>query len=530
MTRTQNSIFNFITGIGSTLLVVLLNFITRSVFIKTLGTSYLGIEGLFTNILYMLSLAELGFGSAIVFKLYRPIEEQNHQRIRVLMKLYRQVYRTVGAIIIVLGLCLLPFLPHLIEDYETLAALNLNASVVFLIYLFNSASSYWFFAYKTSFVEANQKSYVLTIVGYAVTIANSLSQILVLYFTRNFVLYVLTQILFSILRNLIFAFICDRRYPYLKEKTAEKVTKEELKDFFKDCSALLLYRISNVIIGGSDNIVMSAMLGLKPVGLYANYFSVKGALQSLLYTFLRAIQASLGNLYTIGNLEWSRLIFRVVNFFTVWLFGVGSIGLAILLNDFITLWIGSELVVTSFTTANGVTVATPVALLAGIETFVTGQKYYCGSFRNAMGLFQELKYRPLFSVIVNLFFSLLLVPHLGMAACLISTIIAALTVNLIVDPIIIYKHALKTSPKKYFLRNILYKIVLISAGLLTWWVCGFIALTGIPGFVVKGILCVLIPSAIFALCFCRTTEFRYLLNTVMTILRRSGSSGADTSN
>lgn len=527
MSRTKNSILNFITNLGSMLLTVLLNFITRSVFIHTLGSSYLGIEGLFTNILSMLSLAELGFGSAIVFKLYRPIQENDQQRLRVLMKLYKRVYLIIGGVIIVLGLCLLPLLPHLIEDYDSLAALGLNATVIFLIYLFSSASSYWFFGYKTSFVEATQKSYKLTVIGYAISIASSLCQILILVLTGNFILYLLCQILFSVTRNLVYAAVCDKNHPYLKEKTSERVSRTELKEFFKDCSALLLYRVSNVIIGGSDNIVLSSLVGLSTVGLYANYLSVKSSLQSILYTFLRSIQASLGNLYTTGNLQWSRLIFRVVNFFTVWIFGVGGIGIAVLLNDFISLWLGSDYVVTAFTSASGITVTTPVALLAGIELFVTGQKYYCGSFRNAMGLFQELKYRPLFSVIVNLFFSILLVPYVGMAGCLISTIISALTVNLIVDPIIIHKHALKESPKMYFIRNLLYKIVLVAAGLLSWWICGLIPLGGFPGFIIKGCICVFVPSVFFFLCFFRTDEFRYLLNTVRTLLSKLGTPDLD---
>lgn len=517
MTRTQNSVLNFITGTFSSLLVILLNFITRSVFIRFLGTDYLGIEGLFANILSMLSLTELGFGTAIVFRLYKPIEENDRHRILVLMKLYRQVYRVVGAVIMVLGLCLIPLLPVLIKDYERLSQLGLNAVVIFLIYLFNSASSYWFFAYKTAFVQATQKSYLLTVVGYVVSIGNNLAQILVLVLTKNFILYILVQVIFSVLRNFIYALICDKRHPYLKEKTKDRVSKAEMRDFFKDCSALLLYRASNVIIGGSDNIVLSALLGLTPVGLYANYVSLKNSLQTLLYNFLSSIQASLGSLYTTGNLAWSRLIFRVVNFVTVWLFGIGAIGFAVLANDFITLWIGSGFVVTSWTTG-AATIATPVALLIGIETYVTGQKYYCGSFRNAMGLFQEMKYRPLFSVIVNLFFSLLLVPRIGIAGCVVSTIIAAVTVNLIVDPIIIHKHALKQSPTRYFLKNLLYKLVTAAAGLLSWWVCGLIPLTGVVGFLVHGCVCVLIPSAVFSLCFFRLQEFRFLVSTVKTLL------------
>lgn len=519
MTRTQNSFLNFATNLLSSALIVLLSFITRSVFIRFLGTSFLGIEGLFTNILSMLSLAELGFGSAIVFKLYKPIELQDYHRIQVLLKLYRQVYRVIGFVVVCIGLCLIPLLPRLVKDYDTLRPLGLNPVVIFLMYLFNTASSYWFFAYKTAFVQANQKSYVLNVIGYVVSIASSLCQILALVLFKSFYIYLIVQISFTVIRTLVWAVVCDRRYPFVKETTTDSISREERKEFRKDCSALFLYRISNVMIGGTDNIVISYFLGLRAVALYFNYTTVKNSLDSILYSFLRAIQASLGSLYSTGNLDWSRLIFRVVNLFTVWLYGVGAIGVAVMLDEFITIWpgVGPDFVVTSWT-ANGVTVHTPLAILVGIELFVTGQKYYCGSFRNAMGLFQELKYRPLFSVLVNLTFSLLLVPRIGIAGCTVSTIIAALCVNLIVDPIIIHRHALKESPRPYFLRNLLYKLVIGAAGVLTWHVCRAIPVPGIVGFVIRGCICVILPSLVFSACFFRTMEFRFLVRSVIELI------------
>lgn len=520
LTRTQNSFLNYATDLLSTVLVIFLNFATRTVFIRYLGKSYLGIEGLFTNILSMLSLAELGFGSAIVFKLYKPIEEKDHHRIQVLLKLYRRVYGVIGAVVVCLGVCLIPLLPKLIKDYATLGELGLNPIVIFLLYLFNTASSYWVFAYKTAFVQANQKTYVLTVIGYAVSIANNVCQILALVFFRNFYVYLIVQISFVILRNLIWAFVCDKRYPFVREKTEDSVSPEERKEFRKDCSALFLYRISNVMIGGSDNIVLSAVLGLHAVALYYNYTTVKSSIDSILYSFLRSIQASLGSIWSTGNLEWSRLIFRVVNLFTVWIYGVGGIGVAVLLNEFITLWVGPDFVVTSWT-VNGVTIATPVAILMGIELYTSGQKYYCGSFRNAMGLFQELKYRPLLSVLVNLTFSLLLVPRIGIAGCVVSTIIAALSVNLIVDPLIIHRHALKQSPRQYYLRNLLYKLVMGSAGVLTWFVCGQIPVAGVLGFVIRGVVCVILPSLVFSACFFKTAEYRFLLSSVASLIPRA---------
>ncbi len=530
MTRTQNSFFNMAAGIGSSLLTVLLNFVTRSVFIRTLGTSYLGIEGYFSNILTMLSLTELGFGTAIVFKLYKPLEEQDRPRILVLMKLYRRVYQIVGCVIAALGIILIPFLPVLVKDYDTFAELGLNAVGIFLLYLFRSACSYWFFSYKTVYLTANQKSYVLTTIGFFFNIANSLTQIAVLLLTGNFVLYIIVQVVFLIAKNIVSAHVSVKRYPIINEKTDDKISREELKDFFKDCSALLLYRIEATVISASDNLVLTALSGLTATGLYANYLSLKTAVRGLLENFSSSFRASLGSMYSTGNLEWTRLIFRVVNFLSAWLYGIGAIGIALLTNDFILLWLRDPgYVVTSWTGAGG-TLVTPVALLLGIELYLSGQIYYCDVCRNAMGLFRQLKYRPIASIVINLGVGIATVPYIGLAGCVFSTIVAYVTTNLIVDPIVIHKHALKQPVGPYFARNILYAAALAAAGLLCRWLCALVALEGIAGFIVRGCICAAVPSAVFCLCFFRTREFRYLLRMGRDFLSRLPSRGSKTAN
>ena len=207
-----------------------------------------------------------------------------------------------------------------------------------------------------------------------------------------------------------------------------------------------------------------------------------------------------------------------MNFLAVWLYGIGAVGTALMTDEFIPLWLkDASFVVTSWT-YNGTVIRTPVALLLGIEIYIIGQQNYCGIFRNAAGLFQQMKLRPIFSILINLVLSIVLVPYIGIAGCLVSTIIAGLTTNLIVDPILIHKHALKCSPVPYFLRNLLYKAVIIAGGLLTWYICGFIHLDGIVGFLVRGCMCVIVPSVVFAGCFCRTEEFAFLLRSAASIL------------
>ncbi len=518
MTRSQNSFLNMVTGLGSSLLLMALSFVTRTVFIRTLGTDYLGLEGVFSNILTVLSLANLGFDTAIVYKLYKPIEEGDRRRIQVLMKLYRQVYFAVGCVIAGLGLALIPFLPYLAKDYDRLAHLGLNGVIIFLLYLFNTVSSYWFFAYKNSFIRATQKSYILTIAGYFISVASSLAQILALVYARDFMLYLLTQIGFTILQNLLNAFICDRRHPYLREKVADRVSRQELKDLFKDCSVLMLHRVSGTVINSSDVIVLSVLAGLQPVGLYSQYLMIKSQLSGLLATLVSSLQASLGSLYSTGNLDWSRLAFRVVNFFTVWLFGVGSVGLAVLMDEFLSLWLGPGYAVTSWTTAAGVTVSTPLALLIGIEFYIAGESHCLMIFREITGTFRYIRFRPIATILTNLPLSILLVPRIGIAGCVVSTIIAQQFTYLLMDPWVIWPRALQQKPWGYFLRNTLYRVVTAAAGLLTWWLCGLIPLGGIGGFIVRGCVCVAVPSAAFALFFCRTQEFHFLLQTILELL------------
>jgi Membrane protein involved in the export of O-antigen and teichoic acid len=523
MTRTQNSFFNILTNYGSQLLIVLLNFLTRTVFIKELGTSYLGIEGLFTNVLSVLSLVELGFGTSIVFKLYKAIEDNDHPRMRILLDFYRKVYMIIGCVVMVLGLCLLPFLPLLIKDYERFYELGLNAVVVFIIYLFNSAASYWFFAYKTAFVTAQQKNYQLTVVGYAITLAAALAQILVLVWFHNFLLYLAVQIFFVIARNCVYALICDKKYPYIKEKPPEQISKEERHSILKDCYSLLLYKLNIVVVNASDNIVLSAFLGLDTVGLYFNYLTVKTSIIYMLNSVVNSLSASLGSLNAIGNIKWSQLMFRVVNFLSFWIYGVGSIGVAVLLNDFIHCWIGEKFIVDSFS-YNGVTVFTPVALLCGIEVYVRGQQAYLDVYRETMGLFQQMKYRPVVSIIVNLIISLVTVKYLGIAGCVLGTVVSYLFVNMVIDPRVIHKYGLKQPIRPYRFRQLLYMGVTIAAGVVCWYLCGLIHIDGWFGFITHGIVCVIVSCVIFTLCFFRTQEFHYLLRTVKDLLTHKPSS------
>ena len=453
--RTKNTIYNFITSIGGQIITIIMQFVVRTVFIQTLGKSYLGINGLFSNILSMLSLAELGVGNAILFKLYKPLAEKNEKRINILIKFYKKVYTIIGITVAVIGVCLIPFLHLMVKDYDKLSVLGINAVLIYSIYLFQSISSYLFFAYKSAIVKADQKEYVLNIVSYAFTIATSILQIILLKTIKNFELYVIVLVISTILQNTVNAHIANKLYPCIKEKTNEKISKEEIKDIFKDCFAILLYKINGVVLKATDNIIISSILGLEMVGVYSNYYILYTTINTIFNKVFDSVVHSLGNLHASKDINHEYKIFKTVNLIAIILGATAGIGIFTVSNNFINVWLGEEWVLKQ-----------PFSLLMGIEVYTLVNRQYLSKYRNAMGLFQQAKYRPLFGMIINLIVSIILVKYWGICGVLVGTIVADWTTLMWFDPLIIHKYGFenKFSLKKFYLRNTNYVIITVVLG------------------------------------------------------------------
>lgn len=519
MSRTVNSVKNMISAYIGQIIVLILNFVVRSVMIRTLGEEYLGINGLFTNILSVLSLAELGVGTAILFKLYKPIEEKNKDRIQILLKLYKQIYIVIGWIIAGIGLVLIPFLRLIIKDYDNVAAMGINIGLIFLLYVFNSASSYWFFAYKQTIVKAHQKTYKLTVWGNWLSVCSGVAQIIVLLLFKNFVLYTGVMIAFNILVNFVYAKIAERMFPYIKEKNEGKISKKETVELFKDCGALLLYRINTAVVSASDNIAISVLKGISDVGIYSNYRVIIVSLKGLYAKFFDSIEASIGSVHATGNLQWKQNIYRVINFITVWIFAVGATCIAVLCDDFICVWIGEQFVVDGFWYNENVYVPAIRYLLAA-EIFLSGYESFLARFRSAFGLFRQLKFRPVISMVSNLIVTIALVPFIGIAGAVIGTIVSLL-INYTIDPIIIHKLELKSSLKRYFFKNAIYMLV---AGLAMWASKKICALMTIQNtwiaLIFDGIICVMVTSLFFLCIFFRSYEFKASVGTVRNMVKK----------
>lgn len=309
----------------------------RTLFIRTLGVQYLGLNGVFQNIFQFLSLAELGIGSAIVFRLYEPLNNGNKKRISALMIFYKQAYRVISLIIIIMTLILLPFLGAIIGDQ----AENINIYLVFAIYTALTLSSYLFFAYKTTLLQADQREYIISKYSNYIILGSSVAEALILYFYQSFIGYLLVVVISNILKNLLVSRRVDKDYPYINHVDV-RIDKSELKEMFKDFFAAFLYRIDNVVLSSTDNLVLTYFIGLATVGFYSNYTLLASSVKRFLSPILNSIKASLGSFIAQKSNEESYRIFQVINLVTIILYGGASIGLFILSNKFISVWIGEN--------------------------------------------------------------------------------------------------------------------------------------------------------------------------------------------
>lgn len=501
--RVTNTIFNFTSSMGGQFLTIVMHFAVRTAFIYTLGKSYLGISGLYSNILSMLSLTELGVGTAIIFKLYDPLAKNDTHRLTILMKLYKTMYRVIGIVIAALGLCFIPFLPVLISDYDRLVALNINAVLIFGLYLLKSVSSYLFFSYKSAIIKADQREYLINIISYFFTIGAGVVQIIFLYLNPNFELYVIISIVQVILQNIVVARFADKSYPFINKKVDDKVSLSEVKGIFKDCTALFIYKINSFVIKATDNMVISAFLGLEMVGLYSNYYIFYTTIYTLFSKIFDALTHSLGNLHTEKNKEKEYQVFKSTNLMTAIIGGTAAVGIFCVADELITAWIGTNWVI-----------AQPFSLLMGLELYTLASCKQFNRFRTVMGLFQQAKYRPVFGILINLIVSIGMVNICGIYGVLIGTVVSDWLTFIWYDPLIIHKYGFgKDYPViKYYLYFSKQTGIVILIAIIDYFICAnFFVGYGWFSVIVHSMICGVTVPLILMSVNGRNPEGQYLL-------------------
>ena len=496
MGRTRNAFRNVIFGGLLKGYQILIPFLMRTLLIRSLGMEYLGLNSLFTSLLQILNLAELGVGSALVYSMYAPIEKGDKEEICGLLLLYRRYYRRIGLCILGLGMLLLPFLPYLVRVDSIPEGMNLY--VLYLLHLGACVVSYWLFGYKNSLLTAHQRNDLVSRVDLSVRTLQYAVQALLLLYAGNYYWYLSAALGAQILTNLCTAVVAKRKYPYAIprgkiSKQAESKIRGKIRDLFTS-------KVGAVIVGSADSVVISAFLGLTVLAVYQNYYYIITSLTGMVGVFFTACLAGIGNSILTESREKNYKDFRKLTAFIAWTAGFGTCGLLCLLQPFMKLWIGEEGILPM-----------QIVVCFCMYYFICEFNQLFNAYKDAAGIWHRDRFRTLMTAGANLGLNLLLVRPLGLYGVILSTVVSTLIVGM---PWLL--HNLFTTlfageDYRGYLGNIgFYGIVTLADCILTYQICSQIAADGIGGFVLRGILCVAVSNGIFLLCYGGRKEFRQL--------------------
>ena len=495
MNRSKKSFKNVFSGLVSKFFLMLFAFVVRTIFIKKLGATYTGLNGLYTNILSVLSLAELGLGNVMMYHLYTPLKNNNKEKIRELVTTFKKLYNKIIILIVILGILLIPFLPIIVNnDMNTFQIIS-----YYLLYLLNSAVSY-LFIYRILVINADQNNYIINIVTTISTILMYITQIIFLYY-NSFYVYLLTQVLFTIINNYVLNVIAIKKYPYIKN--IDKSNNINNKLISRDIKATFVYKVSDTILDQTDNIIISIMFGTLIVGYYSNYFLIITYLVNIAGIIARGLVASFGNLNAENNMQKTYEIFKSsLLLFTI--YGIICTNCYICgIQDFIKIWIGNEYILDYMIIVS--------AMMVFYLRMVTNSMWV---YRTSMGLFNEVKKASIISALVNIALSIILGKYLGIWGIIIATALARILTTFWFEPIVLFNR-FKKPVSEYFIIQLKNLLLLIFIVLLSFVTCNYIKGDGFGLFIIKMIICLLYSLLIIVLFYRKTDDYKILKDRIL---------------
>lgn len=502
--RSKNLIRNLKWGVLYRLSGLLIPFVCKAAIIRIFGINYLGLNSLFASVISTLNLAELGFGSVVVFFMYKEIAEENASKICALLNYYKRVYRIIGTIVLLVGLALMPFLKYLIK--KDIPA-DINIYIIYVITLAATVLSYFLFAYKTSILTAFQRESVLYKIRAAVLVSESIAQILAIFVLKNYYAYMAISIAAAVANNLLADSYVRKHYP--EYKPYGKLTKEERREIGEKIKGLIFYKIGGVIVSSADSIVISAFLGLTISGVYGNYYYVLTLLFGLLAVYYTSFRAGLGNSFVTESIEKNYRTFQQLQFMQSWVIGFCAVSMLCLYQDFIAVWAGEDHML-SF----GV---------AGCMCLY----FYCWKIQDVVHVFKEAcgywtkdRFRPLIGALMNLCLNIILVQFIGLYGVVLSTVFEAVTIDLIWAPKAIFAEFFQKSRKEYYKLLAACVIDLICMGVPTFLLVLLVKThSHVLNLFIKAIICLVVPNLIFVIKNHKKPEFAAIKARMKKLIR-----------
>lgn len=502
--RTEHSVRNTTIAFAAQSAAILMGFVTRVVFTRTLSEGYVGINGLFTDILNILSLSELGVGTAITYALYGPIARKDITKQQVLMRLFKNFYRLTAAIVLIVGLMLVPFLDVLMKDRPDVDHLIL----IYLLYLLNSVVSY-LLIYKRTLIDAYQMNYLTVLYHKGFLILQDICQIIILLVTGNFILFLCAAILCTFMGNVLMSRKADQLFPYLREKCTARLSDTEKKEIGNNVKAMLMHKIGNVAVNNTDNLLISSFVGVISAGIYSNYFLVIGSIRQILDQAFQGIAASVGNLGVTESSEKKNRIFLQTFFIGQWMYGFAGICLMEMLNPFIELAFGRKYLFPE-----------DIVLILCINFFITGTRKAVLIFKESMGLFWYDRYKAIVEAVLNLVISIILAQRLGVAGIFIGTFMSTVLTSIWIEPYVLYKHSFHRNPVSFFVRYAVNMVIMALAWACTHYCCRLLQSVPFVNLIFRFFICMVVPNLILWLIYRKTAEWQATVVMLKKVLRK----------
>lgn len=503
--RTHKAIKNSLTAFVCQIIGIVVSFASRTVFTILLGAEYLGVSGLFTNILTILSFAELGFGSAIVYRLYAPLARKDDNKVSLFLQLYKKVYSIVACIVLVAGIAVIPFLNYLVEAPAVVEDIRL----LYILYLLHTVLSY-IFVYKKSLLIADQNDYIVSFTSQAITICMHVVQIIILLITHSFIFYVIVFAAFPLIENIVCGVIADKKYgKRFSLKPEGELTKEDYSGLRSDIKGLMLTNVARTVLSGTDNLFISAFIGISYVGILSNYSLILTTINGVMNKIFASLTAIVGNLAVGGNEDQTEAVLKKMYFMNASLYSYICIGVVLLIKEFVTtIWFDEQYLLTDLT-----------IVVAVCELYFRSLHYPIHTVQMAMGLFSQYRIMYLIAAVANIILDFLFVKKLGIAGLIIATILCRCLI-FFTDIYVVYKFGFRKSAIGYVKTVVKWICFVIVTALISKQVISLIGNVGVIAFVQKMILITLAYTIMYVIVFFRSEEFTYFINLLGRLVRR----------
>lgn len=458
MSRSQKAKTNIIWGIVNKFVVMLGPFAVRTAIIWAIGIEYAGLNGLFSSILTVLNMSEMGVGVAIVYNMYRPIAENNNSEVCALLNLYKKIYKVIGTVIFAAGIALTPFIPKMISgDIPK----DINIYLLYLIFLANTVISYLMYSYRVCLLTANQRNDVESKISTTLYIVTYVIQICALIYLKNYYVYVLVLVLYTVLYNFCIYIYTKRKFPQFVSRG--KVSEDVLAGLKHQVGGLVVVKVATATRNSFDSIVISATLGLTSVAIYNNYYYIMNAVASFVAVLCTSLSGGIGNSLICDSSEKIHDDFVRINCAYMWIGGLCTTYLTVLYQPFMKIWVGETLTVPNYT-----------MILFAVYFILTRMTNIAGQYLDAAGLFSERKWFAILEAIANLTLNIILGKIWGMPGIIIATMLTIYFINFYSVTYIVYRKIFARPWKKFCFFQTAYVFLIVVLAICIHELCEII--------------------------------------------------------